>query len=251
MKQFNFELRHTASQQYRRYDDTSIKKFIAPCLNKLKSLLDKPIDRPDLEEIHCVRETLNQEEVMWKLFHTVIFGKGTTVQQLLGLYWNQLDMQIGQRKARVMEPFFIALTASPYINVHKKGVEFIFTSTIEVDVSDCGYVLPCLDLPVVVDNTSIGYGLSHDHVITGHPLKHHDKEICLDHINRLNSTCYKAENRLLSLFKPAFDSTPKLKGSRYETIEEVSKREEVFNTYEKELPGKIQLMMDQGNKFHL
>jgi hypothetical protein len=255
MKQSNFELQHTKSMQHRQYDEDDVENFISPCMTKLYSLVNKdiPLDRADLEEVSIVRGELDYEEVMWKLFHTIIFSEGVTVQQLLGLYWNQLDMEIGQRKAKVMEPFFIALTASPHISATKKGVEFIFSSDIEVNSDGYGYVLPSLDLPIVLSNDDIGYTHTKEHVITGHSLKHHDLEVCLDHINRLNAVAYRTETRLLAIRKPTFSFAPKLKKqtAKLETLLEVEKRKESFLHYSTGLPEKIRIMVKQGNKFHI
>lgn len=253
MKQSNFELRYTETLQHKQYNETDIEAFITPCMNKLQSLLDQPIDRPDLIEIHEVRSNLDHKKVMWKLFHTIIFGREVTVQQLLGLFWNSLNMAIGQRKARVMEPFFIALTASEHITVVKRGVEFIFLSNIEIDSSGYGYILPSLDIPIVTSNNDIGYALTKEHIITGHPLKQHDLPVCLDHINRLNATCYSIEPRLLELYQPKFDPTPKLKKqtAQLETLLEIQQRKESFLHYVTSLPEKVNIMLNEGNKFHI
>lgn len=249
MQQLNFEIATTSNHKCKQLDELK-EDLLEPCLLSLYSQIDGyPTDREDQQEIVDTWNTLDKEETMWKCLSTVFSNQRVTVQQLLGVFWNTLDLEIGQRKARVMEPFFLALKASPLIDFEKIGVEFFFSTELKLE-GEYGYVLPSLDVPEAT-NKSIGYKSLTDHVITGHPLKQHDKEICLDHINRLNAIPYRIETRLL-MFKPEFNPEPKIKSNgSYETPLDIQKRKESFQHYSETLPERVRLILAQGNKFHL
>ena len=212
----------------------------------------EPEDAEYLHEVWEQREELDYEETVWELFAYVAIAGRATVQQLLGIFWHRLDCEHGSRKAKVMEPFFLALQIAPHIKFEKRGTEFVYTCDLKIDKGDYGYILPRLTPTVVTKNSDMGYESVKQHVITGGKLKQHNEEICLDHLNRLNSISYSVEQRLPLLHTPTPNTELKLKSSgEYESPREMALRVGAWCKFHDELPARIQLLNEQGNQFHV
>lgn len=98
----------------------------------------------------------------------------------------------------------------------------------------------------------IGYTSLKQSIICGGSLKHHDEPLNLAHINRVNRTPYREETRLPFLVKPEFNSEPKMKDNGFmEDASDIAKRYQSWSAILDELPNKLALITDNGNKFYI
>lgn len=114
-----------------------------------------------------------------------------------------------------------------------------------------GYVLPSVvPLQEVLRNTHSGYYTFEQSVMLGG--KHHDKEVCLAHINRVNATPFTYEKRLPLLVEPTFSFEPKVnKKGRWETTTEIAERYIAWKQLHEVLPKKLAIVMKETDTFYL
>jgi len=236
--------------------------LMKPCLAYFEDLMSKPVPftndanelRKDLIEIMPAVYSMNAKNVIWRILSTVILDRQITLQAVLGMYFESIDVDMPYRKGRVIEPFIDAVLASPYVELKQMGkyLHLVCNQNINLDVSNYAYVLPSLTNEPVLTNKGAGYETTPFHVITGGKLKQHDNELCLDHINRLNAVNYTADTRIMEFTTPTFSIKPKYleKVSRYETEVEVESRRKQFNLWKDQLPQKLEVLEETGNKFH-
>jgi len=240
------------------YKDT----LMLPCMAHFEAYLSKPtafVDetgklRQDLTEIIPAVYKLDAKATIWHILSTVILDRQLTLQAVMGMYFDRIEVDMPYRKGRVLEPFLEAVLASPYIKLQQLGkyLHLVCTQELNLDVSDYAYVLPSLTCEPVETNKAAGYETMPFHIITGGKLKQHDGELCLDHINRVNAVNYTTDKRIMNFTQPTFDSEPKYldKESRYETEVETESRRKQFTMWEEQLPHRLAVLEKTGNKFH-
>lgn len=237
-------------------------KLMSPCMAHFEAWKSEPVPfidesgklRQDLVEIIPAIYKLDAEATIWHILSSVILGNQLTLQAVMGMYFERIEVEMPYRKGRVIEPFIAAVLASPYIELQQLGkyLHLVCTQEINLPLTEYAYVLPTLSFEPVKTNKDAGYETIPFHVITGGKLKQHSGEVCLDHINRLNAVNYTTDNRIMSFTQPTFDSEPKYldKESRYETEVETEGRRKQFTMWEEQLPHKLAVMQETGNKFH-
>lgn len=234
-------------------------EFIKPCMEffhmwcDLHPKLDRT-DRPDLDDIEQgVLAFTEPEEVIWRILSNSLIKGSTTLQQVVGMYWDDIEVENNFRKGRVMEPFVTAVLKSPFVELKQgdKYLEITAKHALKQQFKN-SYVLPCLYPHAVKTNWDAGYEHEKFHVITGGKDKQHNGEVCLDHINRMAHTGYSLNTRVMFCVENVFDPEPKFvdKKGRYETAKEVIERENDFYIRQTELPERINDLVKLGNKFY-
>lgn len=216
--------------------------------------------RPDLLDVHLelARTADKLEDLVFSMLTFVLTKKEVTLQALVGTIFNAFKCATYRRRAVLIEVLLLGLTKCPYIRTERKGDYMYFHSKLSLNeqitkaISEQGFVLPMLQAPIIRNNKSIGYQTFNEHIISGGKVKEHDKEVCLDHINRLNQTFYKWESRLELMTQPYFNPEPKVKDNgQYETTEDIQDRLTSFKQLHNELPNKVGVMIKHGNRFNL
>ena len=230
--------------------------LVAPMVAHVNAWLSQefPFDtREDLQEIVLAVQNLDPEEVCWDILCNVLLDGSITLQAVLGMFFHQIECEMAYRKGRVLEVFIDAVLQCPQVELKLVGkyLNLVCKSKVNVNTDTYGYILPALYPEPVTDNSKAGYASAQFHVITGGKLKQNGGELCLDHINRLNFAMYSVDTRLMDLVKPVFESELKWKDKvgRYETEVEVEARLKQFMQFDRELPEKVKIMVDQGNQF--
>lgn len=220
-------------------------------------LTDAPLTREEYVELYEWLEKDNLGETVYRLIARVVLDGQATAQALVGMMFNKLRSY--KHKQHIIDIMLNAVSSSKFIEVNRVGMYLMFTckNKLPKEIADkrkqLSYVLPSIDIPLKVTNNSmIGYKTINQSIICGGVLKHHDKPLNLNHINRVNRTPYRVDNRIQFLVTPKFDSEPKMKDDgNMETELDVSKRFETWSQLMDELPSKAKLMAQNGNRFYI
>ncbi len=238
--------------------DTSKEGLLAVPLQYINEWLAQDFDyasRPDLIDVVNAVHKLDAEEICWAMMTKVLLDEDISIQGVMGMFFTEIGKHCPMvyRRGHVLNVFIEAVCKSGLIEIKNMGKYNHLIAT--VSLGDRGqrnysYTLPSIVPHKVESNRKAAY--DHMHVITGGKLKQHDGELCLDHIERLSNIPYKVEERLLDMTKPVFDETPKYKEriGKYETAEQVEDRRKEFNRFNRELPTRVKIMVDNGNEFY-
>lgn len=228
----------------------------------LKYLNEIDLDSVNLEdeergELFDWLQQDNLDEIVYKLVARVVMDGSVTAQALVGMMFNKIRYL--KSRQHIIDIMLNAVSSNKFIEVKRVGMYLMFTckNKLPKEIADkrkkLSYVLPSIDIPLKVTNNSmIGYRTINQSIICGGVLKHHDKPLNLNHINRVNRTPYRLENRIQFLVKPQFDSEPKMKDDgNMETEKDVSKRFETWTQLMTEIPEKAKIMVENGNRFYI
>ncbi len=240
-----------------KYKDSLMK----PCLAFIKKYkeefnLENFIGKRKIQQtlVHPVVLAMDEEKVIWTILSSVIVDKRMTLQAVMGMFFERIELDMPYHKGLALEPFIQAVLANKYIIFKQmdKYLYLICTRNLTTKTDNYAHILPALNYEPVNNNRGAGYQTVPFHIITGGRLKQHDEEVCLDHINRLNATSYSIDRRIWWYIKPIFDKAPKKlkKKNRKENRIEVRKRKEQFELRVEQTPARLNLLIDIGNKFH-
>lgn len=127
-------------------------------------------------------------------------------------------------------------------------VKFDITPEVQEELDRFQYPLPMVIKPrKVKDNRDTGYLLSRNSLIL--KKNHHDNDICLDHINRVNKikftlnfdTAHMIANTWRNLDKP----------KQGESKQDFARRVKAFEKYDRTAKDVIDLLVQHGNEFYL
>lgn len=218
-----------------------------------------PDNRPDLKEVQVFFMDANIEDLLWKMACSVMTKQSVTVASLAGIVFHSIKLSNKHRRFLAIEILLNVLDASPLMYSEiTKGEECLFKAynqlpqDVREHISHQGYPLPMVTKPRATSNSDLGYLSFNESVIAGGELKHHEGDIVLSNINRANSVAYSVEPRLFELVEFKFNPKPKIKDNGYyEDKYDIAKRKEQFMLLEYSMPRKVQIMLNEGNKFHL
>lgn len=205
--------------------------------------------REDLIEIHTVLAECDIEELFYKMYSVVIPNRRVTLQAVAGSVINQLDeIESYGRRLKAVE---LLLKYIPFLEILlSKGAEYGYVvSLIELEPEEAdilsrqGKALPSIvPMAKVFNNSTVGYHTFTKSIIMGG--KHHDQEVCLQHINRCNSVAFRTDPRVFKMLSPEFDPTPKLnkKSGLMETKMDIQKRKKSWISLYSSMPHKLALL---------
>lgn len=110
------------------------------------------------------------------------------------------------------------------------------------------YPLPMIEPPrIVKNNRQTGYQTIHGSLIL--KKNHHDDDICLDHINRVNAMPLALNMDVVAFVQNQWKNLDKPK--EHETFQEYKKRKDAFEKYDETSRDVIAALMAQGNEIYL
>ena len=127
-------------------------------------------------------------------------------------------------------------------------VRFLVNDAVQEELDRYQYPLPMVVEPeLVTDNKSTGYlGIEGSLILKKN---HHNDDICLDHINRMNKVKLTINNDTASMIKNQWKGLDKMKDG--DTKEDFEKRKKAFAKYDKTAKEVIGLLTQEGNEFYL
>jgi hypothetical protein len=132
------------------------------------------------------------------------------------------------------------------------GKEFVLLYDITPDVQEeldrFQYPLPMVVPPRhIKDNYGSGYLMGNSSVILKD--NHHNDDVCLDHLNRVNQIRFSINERVATLIKNSWRNLDKPK--ECETKEDFMKRVKAFEKYDRTVKDVMKLLADCSSDFYL
>jgi hypothetical protein len=132
------------------------------------------------------------------------------------------------------------------------GREFVIvydiTPDVQEDLDRFQYPLPMVVPPRHIrDNWGSGYLMGNSSVILKD--NHHDDDVCLDHLNRVNQFRFAINNRVATMVKNTWRNLDKPKEG--ETREDFMKRVKAFEKYDRTVKDVMKLLQDCSSDFYL
>lgn len=109
-------------------------------------------------------------------------------------------------------------------------IKFGISADVQVDLDRYQYPLPMVVPPLALeDNHSTGYYTSRNSVILRQ--NHHDEDVCLDHLDRVNKTRFRVNQDVATTIKNRWRNLDKPKAD--EDVGEYQKRVKAFEKYDR------------------
>jgi hypothetical protein len=139
-----------------------------------------------------------------------------------------------------------------FIHWHDVHETFILAIDIPQDVKDrmaiFQYPLPMIEEPETVkNNRQTGYQTIRNSIILRD--NHHEEDVCLDHINRVNGIALSLNTDIVALIQNSWKNINTMKPG--ETRAEFKQRQKNFTTYDRVSRDVIDALLAQGNRFWL
>jgi hypothetical protein len=127
-------------------------------------------------------------------------------------------------------------------------IQFEIGPHIQEEIDRFQYPLPMVVRPLkVTDNRDTGYLLSRNSIILRK--NHHEDDVCLDHINRLNRIKFTINLDTATMIANTWRNLDRPKDG--ETKEDFQKRVKAFEKYDRTAKEVISLLIQHGNEFYL
>lgn len=127
-------------------------------------------------------------------------------------------------------------------------VRFTITEDVQRDIDRFQYPLPMVVPPqLVADNHDTGYLTSRNSLILRK--NHHDGDICLDHINRVNAIRFTLDYDTARMIKNRWRNLDRPKQG--ETKLDFAKRVKAFEKYDRTAKDVMTKLFQHGNEFYL
>lgn len=125
---------------------------------------------------------------------------------------------------------------------------FNISDEVQAELDRFQYPLPMVIHPhKVADNHDTGYIMSRNSIILRR--NHHDDDVCLDHINRMNSIAFAIDHDTAHMIKGDWKNLDKPKLG--ETQRDFDKRVKAFAKYDRTAKDVIDLLLTFGNRIWL
>lgn len=126
-------------------------------------------------------------------------------------------------------------------------VKFTISDDVQADIDRFQYPLPMVVEPKEVkSNTQSGYFLNNSSIILKH--NHHDDDVCLDHINRMNRVKFKINFDTATMIKNKWRNLDRAKEG--ESQQDFERRVRAFEKYDRTAHDVIRTLITHGNEFH-
>lgn len=127
-------------------------------------------------------------------------------------------------------------------------VKFTISEDVQRDLDRYQYPLPMVVPPRRVrDNTETGYYTSRGSIILRK--NHHEDDVCLDHINRVNKVKFSIDHITARMIRNQWRNLDKPKAG--ESKQDFDKRVKAFNKYDATAQEVINKILQHGNEFYL
>lgn len=127
-------------------------------------------------------------------------------------------------------------------------VKFEVSTDVQDELDKYQYPLPMVVEPEhLSNNSSTGYLTIPGSLIL--KKNHHEDDICLDHINRMNSIKLTLDADTASMVKNQWKNLDRMKDG--DTREKFEKRKKAFALYDKVAKGVIDKLTQEGNEFYM
>lgn len=126
-------------------------------------------------------------------------------------------------------------------------VKFTISADVQAELDQFQYPLPMVVEPKEVKHNAMsGYLLTNSSIILKH--NHHEDDVCLDHINRMNRVKFQINFDTATMIKNEWRNLDRPKEG--ESKEDFERRVRAFNKYDQTARDVINVLVQQGNEFY-
>lgn len=127
-------------------------------------------------------------------------------------------------------------------------VKYTISKDVQREIDQYQYPLPMVVRPRrIKKNTDTGYISFNGSVILKN--NHHEDDVCLDHLNRMNAVKFSIDLDTATMIKNQWRNLDKPKSG--ETVESFDARKRAFDKYDRVSKNVMKTLEDTGNKFYL
>jgi len=212
--------------------------------NQLKDRLNREFNIPDVIA-HC-----DKHEIPLKfgidLLTQMVIHKRAKVSVLVGILYHHFD---SLQDCADMLHKCASLNFMDYSELDESFIMSIDVSPdVYEDLERYQYPLPMLLEPeTITRNNQSGYLTKQSSMLLKN--NHHDEDICLDHINRINLTKFSLNNEVINMIANSWADLDKQKDD--ETAADYKKRVKAFQKYDRSCKDIFTHLNLWGNEFYL
>ena len=178
----------------------------------------------------------------------IYLHKRADVPTLVGLLKRHFEDE--ERPAQACADMLLKAIDSDLVDYHemtgKVVVKYHIDKSIQDRIDQFMYPMPMIEKPSEIrSNRQSGYKTIFKSLIL--KKNHHDDDICLDHVNRLNGINLKLNENVVAFIQNKWRNLDKPK--KGETIEDFQKRRKAFHKYDRTSREVLAALMAQGNEF--
>lgn len=190
------------------------------------------------------------EEFGFSLLVQMVLHKRTTLQTLVGILRRHFEPALNA--AQKAADMLLRACEADLVDWSPATRQFVVIHDITKDVQDeldrYQFPLPMVIEPrEVTNNRDTGYLLSKGSVILKQ--NHHDEDVCLDHLNRMNAVKFTIDEDTAFMIRNQWRHLDKPKDG--ETKADFDKRRKAFDKYDRTSKDVITKVLSTGNEFHL
>jgi hypothetical protein len=190
------------------------------------------------------------EEFGYDLLVQMALHKRTTLPTLVGILRRHFepDADACQQAADMLQRAAQADLVDWHQGLSLFIVKITISDDVQADLDRFQYPLPMVVPPRSVrDNRDTGYFTSRGSIILRK--NHHDDDVCLDHINRVNKVRFSINYDTAYMIKNQWRNLDRPKAG--ESTDEFKKRVKAFEKYDRTAKQVIDHLLRYGNEFYL
>lgn len=216
--------------------------------NQVNRRLREEFNQPE------IIDRLNEAEIPFQfgisLLSQMVLHKRASVSVLVGILHHHFKDEDNEFQA--CADMLLKAALADLVDYSEVARTFVVRIEVSQDVIDdlerYQYPLPCLIPPNVVKNNSeSGYFNSDSSIILRH--NHHDDDVCLDHINRMNRIKFSINPETVKMIQNKWKNLDKKKPN--ESDADYKKRVKAFEKYDRSSRDIIDHLMMFDNEFYL
>ena len=187
-------------------------------------------------------------EFGFSLLVQMVLHKRADLPTLVGLLRRHCDsaQDCVDQLQKAAEGDLIDWSPAARVFVIKPGLDI--TPDVQAELDRFQFPLPMVVVPKEIkNNRQSGYLLNNSSVLLRD--NHHEDDVCLDHLNRVNKIKLTVNQDTAKMIKNSWKNLDKAKDG--ESKDEFERRKKAFAKYDKSAHEVINLVISEGNEFHL
>ena len=142
------------------------------------------------------------------IFTTVLLDEGITYQAMVGKLSHMIDVEDNYDRFKIIADVIGIVSTTGLIDINKPGQgEYLnFTTDYEIlDIPIKEKHVIMIDRPQPIESN---YDETHGSMLLGHVMNHHEEEICLNHLNKLNAIPLKLNADFVAMYSEKPNHAP-------------------------------------------
>lgn len=238
--------RYTTELQYKRVEFND--QFINFIYRSIESKVNEYGDKEWINEIKEVYMKFDVIKHTQKCFALFLFKPEIVIQEWTAILKPALTCSTAHRTGMAINFYIQTLLESGLFKCNRTLNDQWFIKLLyplNIDISKVGYLVPSYKPLKAVTKYNIGYEEFNERILCGSKLNPLEGDLCLSHINRVNSVAFRYDPRVSELIGFRFDERDKVRGDHIETAEEKEERRKSFNLLKDAITTRSELFKDR------